>query len=140
LAALAGWVRRATDIQDRLDGQGQRKRGAVGAPPQGETERGIAAIWQDVLRIDAVGRDDNFFEIGGNSLLLVQVNSRLMEHFGKDIQITTLFQFPTIASLAGHLGNAAKSEETQAHAQARRELARKQMQDRMRQLGGMRRR
>ena len=36
--------------------------------------------------------------------------ARLIEKFGKDIQITTLFQFPTIASLAGHLGNASKAE------------------------------
>jgi acyl carrier protein len=142
LAAMAGWVRRAADIQDRLDGQGRRKRGTAGAgaPLQSEAERAIADIWQDVLRIDAVGRDDNFFEIGGNSLLLVQVNSRLIEHFGKDIQITTLFQFPTIGSLGGHLGNASKAEDTHAHAQVRRELGRKQMQERVRQLGSMRRR
>ena len=140
VAGVAGWLRRATDVQERLEGEGRRKRGAVGAPPQGDAERAIADIWLRVLRIDAVGRDDNFFEIGGNSLLLVQVNSGLIEHFGKDIQITTLFQFPTIASLASHLGHATRGEEAHAQAQARRDNARQQMQQRMRQLGGMRRR
>ena len=109
LATVSGWLRRASDIEERLQSQGRRKRGAVGTPPQGEVERAIADIWLRVLRIDAVGRDDNFFEIGGNSLFLVQVNRRLIEHFARDIQITMLFQFPTIASLAGHLGNATKA-------------------------------
>jgi len=140
LAGVAGWLRRATDVQDRLDSEGKRKRGAVGTPPQGEVERAIADIWLRVLRFDAVGRDDNFFEIGGNSLLLVQVNSGLIEHFGKDIPITTLFQFPTIATLASHLGQGAASEQTSAKTQARRDQSRTQMQARMRQLGGMRRR
>jgi FkbH-like protein len=140
LAGVAGWLRRASDIQDRLDSEGKRKRGAVGTPPQGEAEHAIAAIWLRVLRIDAVGRDDNFFEIGGNSLLLVQVNSGVIEHFAKDVPITTLFQFPTIATLAAHLGQGAKAGPAQAQVQARREQARTQMQERMRQLGGMRRR
>ena len=58
----------------------------------------------------------------------------------KDVPITTLFQFPTIATLAAHLGQGAKAGPANAQAQARRDLSRTQMQERMRQLGGMRRR
>ncbi len=72
--------------------------------PQTETERTIAAILAEVLAIDRVGADDNFFELGGNSLLLVQVHSRLQELFGREILLVELFNHPTVRALAEHLG------------------------------------
>lgn len=140
LVNIADSLHSLDDILTRLD-QGKRRvrTSSVNSPPQGDAERAIADIWQDVLRIDELGRDDSFFEVGGNSLLLVQVNSRLMEHFGKDIPITSLFQFPTITSLANHLCNSDAATDSRAKVQERGEQARQQLQQRMQRLAGMRR-
>jgi len=71
--------------------------------PQTELERTIAAIWQALLKID-VGREDNFFDLGGHSLLLVQVQHQLGAALGRAITIVDLFRYPTIRTLAGFLG------------------------------------
>jgi acyl carrier protein len=68
--------------------------------PRTDTERAIAAIWTDVLRVDEVGVEDNFFEIGGHSLVATQVVSRLREREGVEVPIRELFARPTIAALA----------------------------------------
>ncbi|AOX00476.1 hypothetical protein BJP34_14340 [Moorena producens PAL-8-15-08-1] len=67
--------------------------------PRNETERQIAQIWQDLLGVSQVGIYDNFFKLGGNSLLATQVISRLRQAFGIDIPLTTLFESSTIAQL-----------------------------------------
>ncbi|MGD0907207.1 MAG: amino acid adenylation domain-containing protein [Candidatus Acidiferrales bacterium] len=75
----------------------------VYASPDGDTERKIAGIWQDVLRIVKVGRDSNFFDLGGNSLLLLRVYSRLRSAFDKHITVVDLFTYTTVRALARHL-------------------------------------
>ena len=72
--------------------------------PATELERRIAEIWQDVLRVDRIGMRDNFFELGGHSLLLVQMHGKLNETLRHEVSIIELFKYPTIASLAAHLG------------------------------------
>ncbi|HJW95775.1 MAG TPA: amino acid adenylation domain-containing protein, partial [Thermoanaerobaculia bacterium] len=69
-----------------------------------DLEQKIAAIWMDVLKVDAVGHDDNFFDLGGHSLLLTRVHGRLREELGLDVPIVTLFRCPTIRSLVESLG------------------------------------
>jgi Acyl-CoA synthetases (AMP-forming)/AMP-acid ligases II len=71
--------------------------------PVSETQQRIAKIWQDVLNTDKVGIHDNFFEIGGNSLMIVRAQKKLMEIFGSELRTVTLFQYPTIYMLAEHL-------------------------------------
>jgi amino acid adenylation domain-containing protein len=78
------------------------ERGAP-APPRTETERMVARIWREVLDSEEVGIDDNFFERGGHSLLLVQVQSRLRAALGCDVSIVELFQYPTVRTVAAHL-------------------------------------
>jgi acyl carrier protein len=73
------------------------------APPQTELERIIAAIWQETLQVDNVGRNDNFFDLGGHSLLVVHVHRRLQERFEADLSLIEMFRFPTVGSLAHHL-------------------------------------
>jgi hypothetical protein len=51
-----------------------------------------------------VGVDDNFFDLGGHSLLMVQVQQHLQGALGRDLSITDLFRFPTVRSLTEHLG------------------------------------
>ena len=66
-------------------------------------EHEIAGMWRDLLKLDRVGMNDNFFDLGGHSLLIVRLQSRLQERFGCDLPLVKLFQKPTIASLAACL-------------------------------------
>ncbi len=68
--------------------------------PQTPTEQAIAAIWEQVLRLDRVGATDNFFSLGGHSLLATQVVSRIRKITGVDLSLRTLFELPTIAQIA----------------------------------------
>jgi natural product biosynthesis luciferase-like monooxygenase protein len=72
--------------------------------PQSDIEKIIASIWEDVLGVPQVGTADNFFDLGGHSLLVVQVQRRLREACGREVSITDMFRLPTIKSLAAHLG------------------------------------
>jgi acyl carrier protein len=69
--------------------------------PRGDVERRLAHIWQEILAVDAVGVDDGFFDLGGDSLLLVEMQQRLAARFSTDVPVTALFEHPTIRSLAG---------------------------------------
>ncbi|WP_031286052.1 non-ribosomal peptide synthetase, partial [Pseudomonas chlororaphis] len=67
--------------------------------PQGEVEQRIAAIWQELLKVERVGRHDNFFELGGHSLLAVKLIERMRQlELGADVRV--LFGQPTLAALA----------------------------------------
>lgn len=68
--------------------------------PRNVTEEKIAAIWIEVLKIEKISIHDNFFEIGGNSLLAIRINSRLCQTFELELPLRTLFEKTTIASLA----------------------------------------
>lgn len=68
--------------------------------PQGEMEQALAAIWGELLGVDCIGRNDHFFELGGNSLLLIKVGFRLKEHFGADLKIGTLYKAATLKEVA----------------------------------------
>jgi aryl carrier-like protein len=68
--------------------------------PQGETETALAAIWADVLKLDRVGCNDNFFEIGGHSLLAMQLINRIRVTLGADVQLRDIFAANTIKDMA----------------------------------------
>jgi amino acid adenylation domain-containing protein len=68
--------------------------------PRTRIEGIIAAIWQEALRVEKVGVDDNFFDLGGHSLSMVQVHSKLREAFNKEISLIEMFRNPTVGSLA----------------------------------------
>jgi amino acid adenylation domain-containing protein len=69
-------------------------------PPCSPIEKGLAAIWRDLLRIEDIGVLSNFFDLGGHSLLAGQVLARVADEFGVALPIRTLFEAPTIAALA----------------------------------------
>ena len=75
--------------------------------PSDEIEQTIANVWQGLLGIDGIGRDDNFFDLGGHSLLLVQMHAKLVERLRREVPVTDLFRFPTIATLSAHIGGRA---------------------------------
>ncbi|HYO55369.1 beta-ketoacyl synthase N-terminal-like domain-containing protein, partial [Archangium sp.] len=85
--------------------------------PQTELERTVAAIWQEVLGLPKVGTNDRFFDLGGNSLSIVEVQKKLSIALGVEVKLTKLFQYPTIAALAQHLSQG----DTGAAHEARRE-------------------
>ncbi|MEG4996622.1 non-ribosomal peptide synthetase [Microcoleus sp. B4-D4] len=73
------------------------------AAPQGELEKVLAGIWSKLLKLDRVGIHDNFFEIGGNSLMTLQIAVQVRALLEKDLPVVKLFQHPTIAQLANYL-------------------------------------
>ncbi len=72
-------------------------------PPRDERETAVAAIWKEVLNRDKVGRKDNFFHIGGNSINILTVSSRLEETFQVEIPMVKLFEHPTISDFSHYL-------------------------------------
>ena len=75
--------------------------------PQTGLERSIVALWQEVLGVEKVGVHDNFFDLGGHSLLMSKVHSRLRgEGLAGGLSMVELFQYPTVHSLARYLGRA----------------------------------
>ncbi|GAA3368398.1 hypothetical protein GCM10020367_06570 [Streptomyces sannanensis] len=79
------------------------------AKPATELERDIMAIWSDVLGHDRIGVNENFFEIGGNSLRVVRVQTRLEQLLGRPVFAAKLFEHFTIKALAAHLAGDAKT-------------------------------
>jgi len=71
--------------------------------PRTQVEQTIARIWQETLHVQQVSVHDNFFDLGGHSLILVQVQERVREVFARDISLLDLFTYPTISALAEHL-------------------------------------
>jgi amino acid adenylation domain-containing protein len=72
-------------------------------PPQGEMEMELAAIWTDVLKLERVGRQDNFFKLGGHSLAAVQVVTRLRQALSVELTIRDLFAHPVLHLFAEHI-------------------------------------
>jgi amino acid adenylation domain-containing protein len=71
--------------------------------PQGEREMAVALVWQELLGLDRVGRDDDFFAIGGHSLLAGQLVARLRRQFNVELTLRELFNHPTVAALSATL-------------------------------------
>ncbi len=72
--------------------------------PRDANEELLATVWAEALRLDRVGIHDNFFELGGNSLLIVKLHNRLLEHFPGKVAIADYFKHTTVARLAAHIG------------------------------------
>ncbi|HLL48570.1 MAG TPA: amino acid adenylation domain-containing protein, partial [Longimicrobiaceae bacterium] len=87
--------------------------------PRTATERVLAGIWAEVLRLERVGSGDGFFDLGGHSLLAMQVVSRAREAFGVEVPLRTLFEAQTVAALAGRIDELRGAGTSQAHPIAR---------------------
>jgi acyl-CoA synthetase (AMP-forming)/AMP-acid ligase II/acyl carrier protein len=79
----------------------------AGGPPANALERQIAALWSALLGVERVDRGDNFFDLGGHSLLLVELRSQLREELGQEVSMLDLFRHTTIKGLAEHLDGGA---------------------------------
>jgi amino acid adenylation domain-containing protein len=71
--------------------------------PTNEMDKTVLDLWRRVLRVERVGLDDNFFDIGGDSLLLVAVHSNLQKLLNIQIPVTDLFEYTTVRTLGKHL-------------------------------------
>ncbi|MFD3624717.1 amino acid adenylation domain-containing protein [Streptomyces sp. NPDC058698] len=68
--------------------------------PRDETERVVAEVWADVLGLDRIGIDDGFFDLGGHSLLATMAVSRIAQRLGREIELRTVFEYPTVRGFA----------------------------------------
>jgi len=71
--------------------------------PRNPTEETLCRLWEEVLRVERVGIRDNFFTLGGHSLMAVQVISRIKSTFAMEMPLSVLFAAPTVASMAEHI-------------------------------------
>jgi len=99
-------------------------------PPSNQIEQTVASIWREVLDIEVVGSRDNFFDLGGHSLLLAKVLSRLQEVFPNKVSMTDLFRYPTVEALSafvsqrGKVGSSPMAVDTQLIMKQKQALAR----------------
>lgn len=101
--------------------------GALFIAATSTSERLVATAWSRVLGSERIGIDDNFFDIGGNSLRLVEVHATLERDLGRRLPIVDLFQFPTVRTLAQRIAPGGGGETANTH-QATAERARRQQQ------------
>ncbi|KAI8358826.1 hypothetical protein B0O80DRAFT_256754 [Mortierella sp. GBAus27b] len=83
--------------------------------PHTGIETSLSLIWEDILDISNVGRHDDFFAIGGHSLLALKMISRVRQSLGFEISIRTIFEAPTITKLAPRLGESGITQEESFH-------------------------
>jgi natural product biosynthesis luciferase-like monooxygenase protein len=95
---------------------GQRDGNVVVADAENDLERTVLDVWRETLGMQAIGVDDNFFDIGGHSLLVVRMHRRLKEVLERQIPLTELYRFPTIRSFANSLTSDSSSAALQQSA------------------------
>ncbi|MEU7687976.1 phosphopantetheine-binding protein, partial [Streptomyces spectabilis] len=78
--------------------------------PRSEVEARIAEVWSQILVVDKIGADDNFFERGGHSILAVRLISRLQDEFDLDLPVRVAFERPTVAGLAQEIEDRVRAE------------------------------
>ncbi|MEH2354897.1 type I polyketide synthase [Nostoc sp.] len=106
--------------------------------PRNEIEQNIANIWQEILGIKNVGLHDNFFELGGDSLLIIQVRSKILKKLNRNLSVGELFEYSTVSTLAEYLGKKQVEEPTFQQADQRASRKEAAMQEK-RQLMQQRR-
>ncbi|HBL29039.1 MAG TPA: non-ribosomal peptide synthetase, partial [Acidobacteria bacterium] len=112
-----------------LTANGKVDRKALPAPDRGAdptataartpVERRLAAVWAEMLGVESVGVHDNLFDLGGNSLIAIQLVNEIRESFGVEISLTALFEHLTIASLAGAIARLRAGGDAEAQLAAR---------------------
>ena len=103
---IASILHRPDQVLLQLDVQGRKRRerpslGQPFSPPSTEIERRLSELWAELLRLETVGVRDNYFDLGGTSLLAVDLFARIENLLGITLPLTTLVEAPTIAELIG---------------------------------------
>ena len=105
--------------------------------PQTEMEKRIAVVWQRVLGLKQVNVEDNFFDVGGDSLQLLEAHAELQKTVSAELVVTDLFEYPTVRALAKHLGgsrNSAAITEAQERARKQQQMWTQKKQSRVREI------
>jgi pyochelin synthetase len=89
--------------------------------PRTELERSLTRIWQEILQLDRVGAADNFFDLGAQSLHIVQAHRRLQTESKLNLKIVAFFQYPTISSLCSHLSSMGNQPDSFSRVQSQAE-------------------
>ncbi len=108
-ARMTRWVAGARDLPEAS--AERHRRPTLSVPyvaPQTERERELTEIWEELLGIDGVGADDHFFELGGTSLLGVQLIDRLKRELRVVVPVAALFEAPTVRALAAVTASSAE--------------------------------
>jgi acyl carrier protein len=79
----------------------------------GETQQAVAAIWAQMLGVKRIGPDDNFFALGGHSLLGVKLIAAIQEKLGlgDELKLSDLFEFPTLEAFSAHIASLSEPSE-----------------------------
>ncbi|MGC9441180.1 amino acid adenylation domain-containing protein [Streptomyces sp. WG5] len=80
--------------------------------PRNPREELVCRLWAELLKLDRVGIDDNFFELGGDSIISLQLTSRIRSVLGADLSNRALFQAPTVASLLELMGAGSRPDDS----------------------------
>jgi acyl carrier protein len=115
-------VPKASSDSDKLDRSGYE---AADRAPKTGLEKELAAIWSEVLGVRSIARSDNLFDLGGHSLLITRIISRIRKKFQVDVPIHAFFDTPTVASIAAQI----ESEmETQKAARVNQPIRKRSLQ------------
>ncbi|MBE9069516.1 amino acid adenylation domain-containing protein, partial [Leptolyngbya cf. ectocarpi LEGE 11479] len=98
------------------------------AGPQSDQEQTIVRIWQELLQLDTVGIHDSFFDLGGDSLGLMQLHHRLQTELKTSFELMDLFRYPTVHDFAEFLGVQAEAAPKPANAPQQRQQGKSRLQ------------
>jgi acyl carrier protein len=104
-------------------------------PPATDVERKLAAVFRELLGLNEIGVDDNFFDLGANSLMMVRAVEKIRTELGIKLSLVRLFQFTTISSLGSAIAGPTDAEPGAAPGQNRGQLRREMMQRRRQARG-----
>ncbi|MBB6145125.1 amino acid adenylation domain-containing protein [Silvibacterium bohemicum] len=112
VVVLRAWPLTPNGKIDRRALPAPERRGLVSSEyiePRGEIAKLLAAIWSEILHIDRAGEEDDFFALGGHSLMATQVMSRVREVFGVGLTVRAIFDTPRLGSLARAIEDAQRA-------------------------------
>ncbi|MEO7095930.1 MAG: AMP-binding protein, partial [Polyangiales bacterium] len=115
-------------------GRAMEPSGATYTAPTSDIEKVIATVWQEMLAVDKLGTDHNFFDMGANSLLMVRANGKLRAALGRNVSLVDMFRFPTVRSLSAHLGRDTPADDVAVQQSQERAKTRQDAMQRRRDL------
>jgi acyl carrier protein len=84
---------------------------ARGEPPADDIERQLAAIWFTLLGVEHIGRDDDFFDLGGHSLMATRVMARVADTLGAKLTLRDVFEAPRLRDLAARIAQQTQNDD-----------------------------